>query len=544
VRGLHPAIAAGLLAICLAVPSAATAAPVPLGAVGSPGDDAGQLSNPRGVDIDDEGNLYVSELTNHRISVFDSSGTFVHAFGWGVRTGTAQFEVCTTITSCQFGLLGGGPGQLHFPIGIALDGLGKLYVADRDNQRISVFDVSGATPTFSSAFGLDVAEPNGGMTGFEVCPGEGACRQGDPGSDFGDLSSPVGVTLDGAGNLYVAEQENHRIGVFDVSGIPSPLRHFGGGVVNTGTAFEVCTNFTICTQGTEGGSAGNLDDPTGVALDGSGNLWVGDQDNNRISVFAGVSTATPTWVRSFGLDVALPNDNFPNEDFEVCDTTTPLGCQAGSQGNGAGELIDPLGVGFDLAGDLHVADSSARISVFTPPSTFKHAFGWGVDTNASFFEVCTTSSSCQGGIAGSGVGQLSGPADVAGDCRGAVWVADAGTNTVQRFGEPGTGAPPCPDPPGPGPELPKCGGKTSTVAGSSGADTLRGTKRADRIAGLGGNDRIRGLAGNDVLCGGAGRDKLIGGGGRDRLIGGGGRDTCKGGPKRDLARSCEVKRTI
>ena len=98
-----------------------------------------------------------------------------------------------------------------------------------------------------------------------------------------------------------------------------------------------------------------------------------------------------------------------------------------------------------------------------------------------------------------------------------------------------------------------CGGKTATIVGTSGNDTLAGLDAADVIVGLGGNDVIRGGRENDIICGGAGRDRLRGGAGRDRLKGGPGRDLlnggsgfdrCNGGPGVDRAKNCERSSAI
>ena len=121
---------------------------------------------------------------------------------------------------------------------------------------------------------------------------------------------------------------------------------------------------------------------------------------------------------------------------------------------------------------------------------------------------------------------------------------------------------------------PSCGGRTATVLGTAGDDTITGTDRPDVIVSFGGDDTIRSLGGNDVVCsrsgedtvrGGSGGDLLIGGsghdklagkagndvlrgkggrdrlrgrGGNDRLNGGGGRDSCKGGGGRDTEKRC------
>jgi DNA-binding beta-propeller fold protein YncE len=272
-----------------------------------------------------------------------------------------MFETCTTGSGCQAGQGGGGAGQLDSPDGIALDGAGNLYVADEQNQRIDVFATAG--PSFVRAFGWDVALPDGDAA-FEACPAQGACQMGDSGGGAGQFDNPFDVAVDGAGSLYVTEG-NDRIDVFGTAG-PTFTRAFAWGVETGASAFEVCTTGSGCQAGIGGAGAGDLDSPTGVAVDGSGSLYVSDFLNSRISTFG---TAGPSFTR---------------------------------------------------------------------------AFGWGVDTGASMFQSCTTASSCQTGIAGSGVGQIKQAYGVAVDRCGAVWLSDSSNNRLQRFGEAGTpSAPPC-----------------------------------------------------------------------------------------------------
>ncbi len=451
------ALACGaLLALALALPALAAADPVPLAQVGSQGSDAGQFNIPSGVAVDGAGNVYVADFSNNRIDVFAADGGFTHAFGWGVDDGGASFQVCTTASTCQAGSGGGGAGQLNGPEGIALDGAGNLYVADESNNRIDVFDTSG--PSFTRAFGWDVADPDGG-TAFEVCPTDGACRAGDPGGGAGQLSNPDGIGLDGAGNIYVGDTGNHRISVFGPGGL-SFTHAFGWGVTGA-SGFQVCTS--TCQQGLPGGGAGQLNTPVGIAVDPAGALFVADVFNQRIDVF---DTAGPSFTRAFGWDVADPNGGTA---FEVCPTQGT--CRVGDAGGGAGQLNLPWGVARDSAGGLYVSDqSNNRVSVFdTAGPSLTRAFGWGVRTGASMFEVCTTATTCQMGSFGSGVGQLSGPLGVALDCRGAVWVADNGNGRVQRFGEPGTALPPCP----PTPPTPPAGGSAGPppAAGPTGLRT-------------------------------------------------------------------------
>ena len=158
---------------------------------------------------------------------------------------------------------GNGGGQLNFPQHIALDGAGGLYVADADNNRISVLNAAG--PSFTHAFGWDVAEPDGG-TAFEVCPTQGACRVADLGGGGGQLRTPNSVAIDGAGGIYVGDPANNRISVFNAAG-PSFTRAFGWDVAEPdgGTAFEVCPTQGACRMGDTGGGAGQLANPLGVA---------------------------------------------------------------------------------------------------------------------------------------------------------------------------------------------------------------------------------------------------------------------------------------
>ena len=313
---------------------------------------------------------------------------------------------------------------------------GGLYVADLLNHRISVF---GANGTFTRAFGWDVADTDGNAA-FEVCPGQGACRAGDPGGGAGQLGFPSGIALDGAGGLYVADSLNHRISVFGTAG-PSFTRAFGWDVADPdgNAALEVCPAQGTCRAGDSGGGGGQLGLPSGIALDGAGGLYVADSVNNRISVFG---TAGPSFTRAFGWDVASPNDG---SGFEVCPTQGA--CLPGDFGGGGGQLEGARGVALDGAGGLYVAElNNNRISVFgTAGPSFTHAFGWDVadpDGDAAF-EVCPAQGACRVGDGDAGAGAFTSPVGVATDCRGAAWVTDAGNDRLQRFGEAGKALPPC-----------------------------------------------------------------------------------------------------
>jgi len=314
---------------------------------GTSGGGAGQLNNPRGLDLDGS-DLYVAESNNDRISVFTTQGAFLRAFGADVNTGGGTgFETCTT--SCKAGIAGGGAGQFNDPFGVAADGVGNVYVSDSTNQRVSVIGAQGSS--FQRAFGVDV-DPAGG-TGAEICTT--SCKAGDQTGAAGGLNFPAGLALDGAGKVYIADSNNHRVSVFTAAGVF--VRGFGADVdPGGGTGSEVCTS--SCQSGVASGLPGGLFSPADVAVSSAGNLMVADTANNRISEL----TTTGSFVKAFGFDVIPGN---VATAYEVCTAN----CKAGIAGNGSGQLSTPPGVEAACGGALYVAESNPRIQRFGEPGT-------------------------------------------------------------------------------------------------------------------------------------------------------------------------------
>ncbi len=336
---------------------------------GTTGGLGGELSTPNGVATDASGNVYVAELGNNRIQKFNSSGTWERAWGKNVNGG-GVFGVCTVAASCQAGSAGGLGGEMNFPIGVATDSAGSVYVADAANQRIQKFDSTG---TFLRAWGKNVDSANPGV--FAVCTTAASCQAGSTGGLGGEMNIPGGISTDASANVYVADRDNHRIQKFNSSGT---WDRAWGKNVNGGGFFGVCTVAASCQAGNVGGLGGEMSTPRGVAADAAGDVYVADTFNYRIQKFSSTGTFLRTWGRGVKGGSA----------FGVC--TAAASCLTGSAGGLGGEMNLPAGVATSPTLPIYVADTNNnRIQKFlnapaiTTQATANVAFGGQISDQAT-----------------------------------------------------------------------------------------------------------------------------------------------------------------
>ena len=327
--------------------------------------------------------------------------------------------------TCEGGYSGdGGPAlsaQLNYPEGVAADAAGNLYIADQNNNRIRKVSSTGTITTIAG----------NGSAGFSGDNGPATSAQ---------LNSPSGVALDSFGNLYIADQNNNRIRMVSPAGAIT----------------------TVAGNGSPGYSADNvpatsseLNYPTGVAADSSGNLYIADTLNNRIrevsggtiTTVAGNGTYNHTGDGGPATSAELYNPQGvaldSNGTLYIADTdnnciravsrgtiTTVAGTTQNFSGDGgpatSAKLDDPGGVATDPAGNVYIADSANnRVRKFAPGGNISTIAGNGGDLFSG-----------DGGLAISA--QLSGPWGVAVDPSGTLYFADSNNNRIREISSGGT----------------------------------------------------------------------------------------------------------
>lgn len=335
------------------------------GVVSAGGQSAGVVATsvplllPTGVAYDGAGNLYIAEAGAHRVRKVDTQGMMTTVAGDGAQGYGGNGGAATA-------------AQMDTPVGVAVDAGGNVYVCDSHNHRVRRVDA--ATGVMTTVVGTGVA-------GFA---GDGGA------ATTAVLDLPVAVAVDGAGNLWVADARSHRVRKVDA----------GTGVIRTVAGTGV--------QGFAGDGglavAAQLDSPSGLAVDGSGNVYVADAHNGRVRrVDAGTGVIS-----------------------------TVVG--------GAGQLQLPRGVAVDAGGALYVSDASDfRVRRVDAVGGAVAVAGSGVEGFSGDFAVPTAATMGRpAGVAISPVGLLT--VAEAGDGRVRQVTATPVIETIAGLGS-GTGAP-------------------------------------------------------------------------------------------------------
>lgn len=250
----------------------------------------------------------------------------------------------------------GGPSALNGPFGAAVDGQGHVYVVDQGNNRVLGF-ASASSFTNGAAADLVIGQPDFYRSG-----------PGYPTVTPSSLNQPIGAATDPEGNLYVSDFGDNRVVEFDAPFASGYMAAEPASIIfgNTGSG----DGYNGCANGDPMPSADNLCDPTGLASDAQGNLYVTDSGYNRVLVYlnpkapGGGTPGTPGSAGDTTADVVFGQYNSFSR-FVGCFTNP-------QQPTTASSLCIPDGwtggIAVDQAGDLFVADVfNARVLKYDTP---------------------------------------------------------------------------------------------------------------------------------------------------------------------------------
>ena len=304
------------------------------------------------------------------IAIFNvlASGTGPFYYQWQLNGTNLPNNIITTVAGNGVPTYNGDGiaatnASLHYPEGVGFDFAGNLYIADHINNRIRKVDTNGIITTVAG-------------NGTNTYAGDGGAATN------ASLFLPANLAWDAAGNMYIVDQNNNRIRKVDTNGIITTLAgKSGGGYSGDGGA----------------GSNANLNYPYGLAIDTTGNLYVGDQFNNRIRK-----------INSNGFITTVAGNGNAGYTGDGGPATNAL-------------LYYPLGAPLDGAGNMFIADSIGnvvrkvdingmitRVAGSSRIATFAGDGGWA--TNATFNE----------------------PFSSAFDAFGNLYISDNGNNRIRK----------------------------------------------------------------------------------------------------------------
>ena len=314
----------------------------------------------------------------------------------------------------------GGPAtsaQLDLGLisGVAVDAAGNYYIADTDNHRIR---------KVAATTGIITTVAGNGTAGFS---GDGGL------ATSAELDAPEGVAVDGSGNLFIADTFNRRIR--EVAAATGNISTFAGGGATFGDNGPA--------------TSAQLSEPSGVAVDSSGNVYIADAVSNRIRKVASsiITTAAGNGTPGFSGD--------------------------GGQATGA-QLNQPLGVAVDSAGNFYIADAlnyrirkvttTGHITTVAGNGTQGYSGDGGQATSATFDSIDGVALDASGNLyiaalsdenvrkvtaatgiistlAGSGTSVVILPSGVAAGRSGQVFIADDYNSGVTQVNDSGAPAP-------------------------------------------------------------------------------------------------------
>ncbi|HLW86839.1 MAG TPA: hypothetical protein VKR57_00020 [Terriglobales bacterium] len=410
------------------------------------------LGAPAGVATDATGNVYIADTGDNEIRVVNMQSSAITVFGVTVQPGNigriaGNGTACSSSTSACGDNGKGTQAMLNSPMGVAIDRLGNMFIADSGDRRIRAMIPSGTI----------VAYAGSGSPCFS-----GTC--GDGGASLSaQLTNPWQIYVDGSDNLYIADSPTNRVRkVVPGKNPPSTatISTFAGNGTSCSTA-HITTTF--CGDSGSAASA-YLNAPRGVYLDSSNNLYIADSGDQRIrkvtagniNTYAGGGLSDgPAAAAIFAENRDVAVDNAGN--VYVADTSNNRirkisgGNVSTLAGNGVGNyygngvaaatanLNQPWGLAVDSLGNVYIADTSnLAIRVINTQSSAITVASVVIQPGTIATVAGITGVVCQSAPPGCGDGgpatkaTFGFPAKVALDNAGNFFVADSGANRIRE----------------------------------------------------------------------------------------------------------------
>jgi sugar lactone lactonase YvrE len=255
-----------------------------------------ELNLPSAVAVDKAGNIYIADMFNFCVRKVNKSGKISTVAGSGTQGSGGDGDTATSAYA-----------QLNYPSGVAIDALGNIYIADQENNRIRKVDTTSKI--------INTVAGNG-IAGFSGDGGIATTAQ---------LNYPSRIVIDALGNIYIADQGNSRIRKVNTSGIINTIAGNGSENSNgTGTGNYSGDNGSALSAG--------LNLPSGVALDAAGNVYIADQENDRVRK-----------VNTFGIISTIAGNGTQGSGGDDETATTA-------------QLSFPTEVAVDTSGNIFIAD--------------------------------------------------------------------------------------------------------------------------------------------------------------------------------------------
>ena len=378
------------------------------------------LNSPMGISVDSQGNVYIADTLDNRIRCVAVAG------GCGGGQAGYIYTVAGTGTPCTLGNDGKNSKPPHCgdglpatqasigsPHGVSVGASGEYYITESKENRIRVVS-SGTISNFAGQ------PENSGYSG-----------DGGPATEA-TLMSPDGVYVDKAGNVFIADSGNQRIRKVSVS------------TGNIDTILGSADNGPAGSGGDGGAAtAAMLAGPFQVAVDSSNNYYIADWANNRIRM-VNVQTGVISTVAGNG-DFGYSGDGGPATDATLED---PYGVAVDSSGNiyiadtgnarirevsggniatvqiTKGLLVKPVSVAVDTQANLYIADEVAQV-------VFKDSGGTVTVVAGTTGSACPAPTDLCGDGGPATEAQLNGPTGVAVALNGDIYIADSNDNRVR-----------------------------------------------------------------------------------------------------------------